>query len=239
MKEMFELFTTVIGSHMWNMQHPDSDIDYATIYMADSRDILLSKNIKGKQVQDDFVDRTYYELGHFISNLLKGNVNFIWAVMSPLIEKEYKTSLRELREITSRNLAKNCFYSINGLAKHNIYHFITGTKSTTIDVGYITEKKMAKNWTSKSREIDRESALYKKKLNVIGRTLKFGINLLTWGKCMFQKVDIKTEEELWELKTKLNEAFKNSMLPEKPDKEPFEKYLIKYRLHKMKKEGLI
>lgn len=222
-KEFFKLFTTVIGSHMWGMEHPDSDLDYAIIYIADSKDILLGKHIRGKQVQDDFVDRTYYELGHFISNLLKGNCNFMWAVMSPIIEYEYKTSLRELREITSRNLAKNCYNSISGLAKHNIYHFITGERHDK----------------TPKREIDRESLLYKKKLNVIGRTLKFGINLLTWEKCLFEKVNIKNEEELWDLKNKLNEAYKNSTLPEKPDKEPFEKYLVKWRLHKMKKEGLI
>jgi len=218
-----KLFTTIVGSHMWGMERSDSDIDYATIYVANSKDILLNKQIRGKQIQNDKVDETYYELGHFISNLLKGNVNFLWAVMSPLVENEYKTSLRELREITSINIAKNCFYSINGLAKHNIYHFITGTKK----------------WTSKNREIDRESLLYKKKLNVIGRTLKFGINLLTWEKCLFEKVNIETEDELWELKNQLTEAYKNSMLKEEPDKKSFETYVIKWRLHKMKKEGLI
>lgn len=220
---MFELFTTIVGSHMWSMERSDSDIDYATIYMQNSKDTLLGKHVRGKQTQEENLDTTYYELGHFVSNLLKGNCNFLWAVMSPIIEKEHKTALRELREITSTNLAKNCFYSINGLAKHNIYHFISAVKHDKAPV----------------REIDRESVLYKKKLNVIGRTLKFGINLLTWGKCMFQKVDIKTEEELGELKSKLNEAYKNSMLPEKPDKEPFEKFVIKYRVYKMKKEGLI
>lgn len=220
---MFELFTTIIGSHIWNMQREDSDVDYATVYLADSKDVLLGKKIKGKQKQDEEKDITYYELGHFISNLVKGNVNFIWAVMSPLVVGEYKSALRELREITSTNLSKNCFYSINGLAKHNIHHFITGERQ----------------WNTQSREIDPNSLIYKKKLNVIGRTLKFGINLLTWEKCMFEKVDIKKEEELWDLKNKLNEAFKNSSLPEKPDKEPFEKYLIKWRLYKLKKDGLI
>ena len=220
---MTSLFTTIVGSHMWGMERPDSDIDYAIVYLLNSRDVLLGKHIKGKQTKDNEVDTVYYELGHFVSNLLKGNCNFLWAVMSPIIDAQYKNALQELREITSTNLAKNSFHSINGLAKHNIYHFITGEKH---------EK-------APEKEIDRESALYKKKLNVIGRTLKFGINLLTWGKCMFQKVDIKAEEELWDLKTKLNEAYRSSMLPEKPNKEPFEKYVIKWRLYKMKKEGLI
>lgn len=245
---MFELFTTIVGSHMWNMQRPDFDVDYNTVYLENSRDILLGKKISGKQTQEGIYDTTYFELGHFIHNLIKGNVNFIWAVMSPLVERKHKTALEELKEITAKNLAKNCFFSIDGLAKHNIYHFITGNKNNISDLhedlelGYINKKqydKKIKEWKSNSREIDRKSLLYKKKLNVIGRTLKFGVNLLTWGKCLFEKVDIKTEEELWELKNNLNHAFLNSVLPEKPDPEPFEKYLVKWRLYKMKKDELI
>lgn len=220
---MFELFTTVIGSHMWDMERPDSDTDYGTVYMIDSREVLLGKNIRGKQIRQGYDDITYYELVHFIGNLMKMNCNYLWAVMSPLIVKEHRTALRELREIVSTNLAKCSYYSIDGLSRHNIYHFITGIKKDKAPV----------------REIDRESQLYKKKLNVIGRTLKFGINLLTWGKCLFQKVDIKTEEELWDLKNKLNEAYKNSPMPEKPDPKPFEDYLVKWRLYKMKKDELI
>lgn len=234
MIKMFELFTTIIGSHMWGMERPDSDFDYSTVYMIESENVLLGKNIRGKQKKDGIDDITYYELLPFIENLIKMNCNYLWGVMSPIIKYEYKNALRELREITSTNLAKNAFFSINGMAKHNIYHFITGLRNKEG-----ADDTVNKRWTSKSREIDPNSVIYKKKLNVIGRSLKFGINLLTWEKCLFEKVNIKTEEELYDLKNKLNEAFKNSSLPEKPDKEPFEKYLIKWRLYKLKKDELI
>ena len=208
------LFTTVVGSHMWKMEHMYSDLDLATVYMVNSRDSLLGKNIRGEQTFDDETntDTTFYELGHFIHHLLKGNVNFLWAVMSPIIKADNRSSLKDLRGLVAANLSKASFYSINGLAKHNIYHFI------------------------KEKEHD---GLWMKKLNVIGRTLKFGINLLIWGKCLFQKTNIKTEEELWELKAQLNEAFKNSMLPEKPDPKPFEDYLIKHRIKQMRRDKVI
>jgi len=248
MSEKFRLFTTVIGSHIWQMNRPDSDLDLVVVYMMDSKDVLLNKYIKGKQTQKENIDTVYYEISHVINNLLKGNCNYLWAVMSPIVKYEYKSAFRELREIVSTNLAKNAFYSINGLSTHNIYHFIEGTKREEIELeddyslGYISKKEYKikkKKWTSKSREIDPKSNIYKKKLNVIGRTLQFGINLLVWGKCMFEKVDIKKPEELWELKNQLNGAYKNSHLPEKPDPGPFEKYLIKWRLHKLQKDGLI
>jgi len=212
-KNHLELFKTNIGSHMWKMNHPKSDIDVAAVYLMDSRDFLLGKRIKGKQIQHEEYDYTFYELSMVIEHLIKGNVNYLWAVMSPIILSKYKSALQELRQIVSTNISKNCYNSISGLAKHNIYHFI--------------------------EKGDRESAKYKKKLNVIGRTLKFGINALTWGKFLFDKVDIQSEDELWELKNKLDAAYKHSTLPEKPNPEPFEKYLIKWRLHKMKIDGLI
>ena len=204
---MFELFTTIVGSHMWKMNTPFSDIDRATVYMMGSKDFLLGKKIIGKQIFDEEsnIDTTFYELNHVIHYLLKGNVNFIWAVMSPIVVNDHQSSLKELKGIVGSNVAKNCFHSINGLAKHNIYHYI--------------EKK--------------DNPSYKK-INVIGRTLQFGINVLTWGKYMFEKTDFESVKELYELKDRLNEAYKNSMLPRL-----YENYLIKWRIKRMKKEGFI
>ena len=91
-----------------------------------------------------------------IFHLLKGNVNYLWCVMSPIIVSSHRSSLKELRQIVVKNLVKNCYNSIRGMAKHNIYHFI--------------------------EKGDMDSLLFKKKLNVIGRTLNFGINLLTFHK---------------------------------------------------------
>lgn len=211
---MNELFRTCIGSHIWKMNHMYSDKDIAIVYAMDSQKLLLSQIPKGKQkyVEEDNMDITYYEIGHVVHNLIKGNVNFIWAVMSPIILDQYKSSLQELREICATQIAKNCFYSINGMTKHNIYHFI------------------------QEKEHD---GVYFKKLNVIARTLKFGINALLWGKYMFEKTSIETEDELYKLKEQLNNAYKTSHLPEKPNEEIYNKYLIKWRIHNLKRDGYI
>ena len=209
---MLELFRTNIGSHMWKMNHEGSDEDIGIVYMMDSRDLLLGKYPKGKQQHDvNNQDLVYYELSTVIEQLLKGNVNFLWLTMSPVIVSEYRNALKELREVVATNLSKQSYHSIAGIAKHNIYHFI--------------------------QKGDRDSAIYKKKLNLIGRTLKFGINLLTWGKCMYQKVDIQNEAELLELKTQLDQSYQSSTLPETPDPKPFEQYLIRWRLKYLQQEG--
>jgi predicted nucleotidyltransferase len=205
--EKFEVFRTNIGSHMWKMNRPDSDEDIAIVYLANSRDILLTNRIDGKQTITETLDTTYYELGKVIQELKKGNVNFLWVVMSPIIISEFRNLLKELRQIVAENAAKNCYYSIKGLAKHNIYHFI--------------------------EKGDQESALYKKKLNVIARTIQFGINILLYGKYLFERTDIQTKNELDDLVIRLDQVYQSSTLPKDPSPEPFDNFLIKWRLWKI------
>jgi predicted nucleotidyltransferase len=212
----FELFRTNIGSHIWKMNHEGSDIDVAVVYLMSSRELLLGKTVKGKQTVSMEFDYTYNELGNVIGHLLKGNCNYLWMVMAPLIISEYRSALSELKQIVVTNLAKNCYHSINGLSTHNLKHFI--------------------------EQGDKKSPMYKKKLNIIGRTLKFGINLLTWNKFIFEPYNYdgpKPEYELWHLKSKLQDAYKDSNLPEKPNTEPFEEYSLKWRIYKLKKDGYI
>lgn len=205
-----ELFKSIVGSHMWGMNRPDSDIDYNTVWLAPSVDILLGKQIKGKFVQENKIDTTYYELGDVVNQLIKGNVNYIWMVASPVVEFEHDSSKRALYQIFVENMSKAPYHSIMGMSKHNLYHFI--------------------------ERGDRESALYKKKLNVIGRTLQFGINMLLYEKILFEKTQIKTREELDLLVIRLNEAYKGSILPENPNPEPFHKYLLKWRMYDLEYE---
>lgn len=227
---------------MWNMQRENSDLDINEVYIMDSKDFLLQKvrrnrEYKGTDVYEGVEKETDVqscELGNCVHEVIKGNVNYLWAVTSPIVihQYEYKSALRELREITVKTIAKNCFHSINGLAEHNIYHFITGVASRT-------GKSRRKKDKYPKIEIDRNSLLYKKKLNTIGRSLKFGINVLTWGKPRYEKVEITKEEELWDLKNRLNDSYNHSHLPEYPNEAPFEKFLIKWRLKKLEIDEVI
>ena len=211
--EFLKLFSTQIGSTIWKMTHEGSDIDIGKIDIMDSRSFLLGIRVKGKHKKKDEnnLDIQTQEIGHLIDYLIKGNVNAIWVVMSPIIVSQYKSALDELREIVATNYSKETYRSINGLAKHNMYHFI--------DNG------------------DPESLEYKKKLGIIGRTLLFGINLLLWEKAMFKSVNIKKSSDIDDLLDRLNKALEASTLPEKPNPKPFQDYLIKYRLLKIKLDG--
>lgn len=213
--KFLELFSTQIGSQMWKMNHKNSDIDIGRIDIMDSQSFLLGIKVKGKhKKKNEFnQDVAIQEIGHLIQLLIKGNVNAIWWVMSPLIISQYRYSLNELRQIVAANYSKETYNSVRGLAKHNVYHFI--------------------------EHGDNESLKYKKKLGIIGRTLMFGINLLIWEKAIFNPVTIKNVEEIDNLLERLNRALEQSKLPEKCNPEPFQNYLIKYRLLKLKLDKLI
>ena len=106
---MRTLWASVVGSHAWNMQRPDSDIDIIEVVIDGARDFFtgngMTKNVEihetsGKELgydvkrlmdvignkggRVDKYDVTQMEIGHLIDLLKKGNINAIWAVMSPV-----------------------------------------------------------------------------------------------------------------------------------------------------------
>lgn len=215
---------------MWKMERPDSDWDIGQAYILDSRSFLLgvksnshnSKKEKGDKDPDiDIIypcetDIQSHEIGKIVAELQRSNVNYIWNVMSPIIIYENRHWLRDLRMIVASNMSKNIFHSIMGMSRHNIYHFI--------DRG------------------DKDSLIYKKKLNTIGRTIQFGINALLYNKFLFQKTDIHSKEELDELMIRFQSIYAQSQLPAKPDPKPYEEFLIKVRMDHLRRdlqEGLI
>ena len=209
-KNKLELFATDFGSHMWNMQKPGSDYDIAKIYVMDSREMFLGNIPKGKNIikMNDNQDIAFRELGAFIKLLIDNNINAIWEVMSPLVINQYKDALKELKIILEDNISRNIYKSLEGMARHNIDHI----------------RKLAST----------DSTKYYKKLNIVARSLKFGISILSNRKFIFAKTDVKSLVEVLAIKKELTEAYQASTLPEESDPDQFHDYLIKWRLHKIK-----
>lgn len=233
------LFKTIIGSYMWNQQHEGSDTDYFKVYVFDSRSFLLGNRHSGghhsedKEKNEEIVS---YEIGHVIRELQKGNVNFLWGVLSPKLvfaRDEYI----ELVKIVFNNLSKNCIHSIRGFAMHNLWHWygLKLDKKINIDnetVYYIKKTKEARLTSDKKK--------YWKILNTCVRTIDFGIKLLRDRKIDFiAHQSVINVQEIITLLGELEQAYKESELPEKTNNEPFEKFLLNLRLNNLKKEGLI
>ena len=202
------LWETVVGSHIWGMDHPGSDTDVFRVYLAPSRDFLTGmarRHERGRQHTDEDTrtDVASCELGHVVAQLLKGNVNHVWGVLSPIVLATGAAHER-LKELTERNLSKATFGSVNGLARHNLRRF----------------------------ELERQLPEWKarKKANLIARTLRFGITLLREGRIEFEAVEVGCWQDCYGLLDELAEALTASPLPDKVDAAPFREFLLEVRL---------
>jgi len=198
-----ELWSTVVGSHMWGMQKSDSDMDIFVCYLAPTKDILVGKN--PKSIEDKFkeskIDMTTHELGKVVRMLLVGNVNFVWGVTSPNVASSSPLH-KELLFIYKQNAAKNCFFSIDGLFRHNYRDYV--------------------------EKVDKPKP---KRLVMMYRTLQFGQHVLDTGKFEYKSVDFDVDiEMLKSAHEDLKSAYEASDLPEKPDSTPFLEFLVRARI---------
>lgn len=195
------LWETNVGSHMWGMEHEKSDIDIFQVYAENTLDILkgVAKS-KSYHNQEGIMDYAVHEIGHVINHRLKGNVNFMWGIHSPITIKCPRGFLLTLQKISNENLSKNTYHSIRGLALKNMKKYIL-TKETPPPI-------RAKN------------------ARIILRTINFGIGLLM-GKIRFYPVTANVSPDEIELAIDvLERAYEESNLPETPDEEPFRDYLV-------------
>ena len=208
-----DLWTTEVGSSMWNMFQPGiSDHDYCTIRQFPTK-LLLSgyKNpgtwpsqIKNNELNGVPIDQNYLEVEHLVGQLLKGNINAIWYVMSPIIIKDH-IYLHELREIIMSNPSKLPFHSIRGMAL-----------------------------SQKRDEIKRPALTQEKGYRTAIRTLLFGQQLLQdWKfdfnvKELYDIENITLEEVNYHIK-QLETTYQDSCLPDNINKYPFRQFLYKVR----------
>lgn len=209
---MKTLFKTIVGSHAWNMQREDSDVDLFNVYITSSRDILSGTSIQKSYFSaGNFEDKNCHEIGVVIEQLLKGNFNFVVGVCSPIIEEDKYGYLSELRDIVKRNFAKNIYHSTMGLATHNWRkYFVNNLKD-----GTITEEKL------------------QKKRNQIVRSLILGCDILYLNNMRFMKIrdqrDVDVQFWMKEIKT----FYEESKLPESPDPKEFRDFLYKLRIDEL------
>ena len=232
-KEPIVLFRTIVGSHMWGQHHSESDTDLFKCYVFDSRSFLLGNRHDGGHHSEDKEkneETTSYEIGHVIRQLQKGNVNFLWGVMSPkvaLFNTNINPNVWDLRKIVLDNLSKNYVHSIRGFAMHNLKHWfgLKVNKVLCMDgfTRYYVEKKKEPRLLPKDKK-------YYKILNTCARTLDFGIKLLRDGKVDFENpMGAVRPYNILHLLDKLEIAYEGSKLPERPNKESFEDFLLDIR----------
>ena len=182
------LFSTLVGSHAWKMNHSKSDEDLFVCYAAPSTDFLIGKtHNKSHHSKIEGVDRVSVEIGKVVNQILKNNINYLTYVLSPVV-KFTTPEHKKLYLLTILNIHSGCYKSINGFAYGEFKKKVNGGKKDTQKV--------------------RRSVL---------RTLNFGITLLEKGVVNFAPVvgDVEIDDINFAFQ-KLEITYGNTMLPNEP-----------------------
>jgi predicted nucleotidyltransferase len=200
------LFKTEVGSGMWGMKKPESDTDVIEVYLQPTKDILSGIGTKTKAQNhtykgNDIIDTQYFELGHLVNLLIKGNINAIWAVTSPVVIMN-SVERQELARLVLMNLTKASYASINGMS---VSQFNDNEKRPN----------MPKN------------KAYKTCL----RTLLFGINLFNTGTLKYLPVThTVTKDEISAAFNRLKESYESTKLINNPDDILYRDFLYTTRM---------
>lgn len=265
--ETKELYASLVGSHAWEMDRADSDYDYWIIYQTPSRSFLLGNtHRKGHSSKSKFSDgigwdRSSFEIGQHIRELMGGNINHVVGILAPSVhsfkgkdptpihkvayfnlypgkqspphfsppgvsfhhQSPHTPIKMKLRKLFLSDPSKNIFKSINGMTNHNINkYFVREHRSGKINPQFIPDTK------------ENESVRIKK-LGQIRRLVEFGFRALVSGIYDLRHVKILNGSDgelsiVRQWQEDLKHAHNASDLPEKPDKEPYEEFLIDLRM---------
>ncbi len=112
--DQFIIYRCVVGSRAYGLDHDDSDTDRRGIYLAPA-DLQWSLFGAPEQFEDNAAQSCYWELQKFLSMALKANPNILECLYSPLVEKITPLG-EELVAIREIFLSQMIFQTFNGYA---------------------------------------------------------------------------------------------------------------------------
>jgi len=112
--EQFIIYRCVMGSQAYGLETDDSDIDRRGIYLAPAE---LQWSLFGapEQFEDNAAQAVYWELQKFLIMALRANPNILECLYSPIVEKTTPLA-EELLAMKQRFLSQMIFQTFNGYA---------------------------------------------------------------------------------------------------------------------------
>lgn len=202
---------TVVGSHAWGMDHEGSDLDLFRVKVTHAGDILRGEHggVSSSQSSgpERDVDVVTHSAGKVVEQLLKGNVNYVLGVLSPLPQEALEHG-RVLRDLVRGNLSVSTYWSVQGLCHSNY------------DKYYAKDKDRSRHRAAKVKRIH-----------------DFGVRLLRDEEvvfedprpCTWDDFDAYNEDGRWVF-PELEGAYEDTSLPESPPEEPFRNWLMDARI---------
>ena len=210
------IFRCIIGSRAYGLDNEKSDTDYRGVYLPPAKDHWSLYGVP-PQLECDETQEVYWEIQKFIVLALKANPNILETLYTPLIE--HCTPLgEELIGLRSLFLSKLVYQTFNGYVMSQF-------------------KKMQSDLKNRGK------VKWKHVMHLI-RLLLSGIQILETGELCVRVTEHKddlisirrgemdwdrTEQWRKQLHEKLESAFKSTSLPDRPDYETANDFLIRAR----------
>ena len=214
--DAFIIFRCIVGSRAYGLEHDESDIDRRGIYLPPA-DLQWALYGVPEQLENDATQEVYWELEKFLKLALKANPGILECLYSPLVEEASELA-RELLALRGVFLSQLVYQTYNG-------YVLSQFKKIEQDVR------------------TRGTVRWKHPMHLI-RLLLSGITVLRDGYVPV-RVDehrdrllaIRRGEMPWEeidawrlaLHGEFDEAFTHTRLPERPDFERVNAFLLKAR----------
>jgi uncharacterized protein len=214
--EQFIIYRCVVGSRAYGLDNDESDTDRRGIYLA-SADLQWSLFGAPEQFEDNATQSCYWELQKFLTMALKANPNILECLYSPLVEKttELGAELVAHRKVF---LSQMIFQTFNGYA--------------------MSQFKKIEQDRRNHGEVRWKHAMHLLRLLLTGAaTLRTGAVPVRVEAHRDRLLAVKRGELLWaevdawrkELHRDFERALAETQLPERPDYDVANRFLIKAR----------
>lgn len=210
----YVIYRCIVGSRAYGLDSEDSDIDRRGIYLPPAS---LHWSLFGVPEQLERGEEAYWEIQKFIALALKGNPNILECLHTPLIE--HSTPLaQELLGQRQIFVSKILYQTYNGYV--------------------LSQFKKMKKHLENYGSIRWKHAMHLIRLLISGiSALETGTILVEVGEHRESLLKIRREEISWDdvekwrldLHKQFDEAYRKSKLPERPDYEAANAFLLKAR----------
>ena len=214
--ESLIIYRCVVGSRAYGLDTEDSDTDHRGVYLAPA-DLQWSLYGAPEQFEDNAAQSCHWELQKFIIMALKANPNILECLYSPLVEKMMPLG-EELLALRKQFLSQMIFQTFNGYAMSQF-------------------KKIEQDLRNHG-EVRWKHAMHLLRLLLTGAaTLRTGAVPVRVEQHRVRLLSIKRGEMPWpevdawrrELHGDFERALAETKLPERPDYETANRFLIKAR----------
>jgi predicted nucleotidyltransferase len=214
--ESFIIYRCVVGSRAYGLDNDESDVDRRGVYLAPAE---LEWSLFGapEQFEDNGAQSCYWELQKFIVMALKANPNILECLYSPMVEKISPLG-KELLALRQRFLSQMIFQTFNGYAMSQF-------KKIEQDIRNHGEVRWKHAMHLLRLLLTGAATLREAQVPVRVETHRERLLLVKRGELPWPDVDAWRKE----LHRDFEKALAETKLPERPDYEAANGFLIKAR----------